>query len=264
MPRLSATLRWGACFGIALGVHVAGAAALLARLSDESTQAANAPVIMIDMAPVSAAPTTVPNDVAPDVVERQFQAGEPVPVPDKPEEIVEEKPEPEKPVEVAKVEPEPEKPLDIKPEPVTQAELSILPPPRPKEVKKKPPPKRQASLEAAPTAADRKAERMTAAQPSAAADGSALPDWRARVAAVIARYRQYPADAQSRGEQGVANVSFTVDGSGRVHNPRLQRSSGSRSLDSDAVDWVMRSQPLPAPPGEKSIFVTLPLSYSLR
>jgi protein TonB len=273
--RLPATMRWSACFVVALGIHVAGAAALLARWSDEATSAANTPVIMVDLSPVAASPTTTPNDVPPDTVERQFQTGDTQPVPDRPEEVVE-KPDPETPVEVAKVEPEQDKPAEVKPEPVTQADLSILPPSRPviekseekpvekkKEVKKKKP-QRQASLASATSAADRRAERMAATQPSAAADGNAMPDWRARVAAVIARHKQYPSGAQSRGEQGVANVSFLVDGSGRVHNPRLQRSSGHRSLDSDAVDWVMRSQPLPAPPGGKSISVTLPLSYNLR
>src|SRR5665811_593865 len=45
-------LRWGACFALALSFHAAGAAALLARWSEDSDLLANAPVMMIDLAPV--------------------------------------------------------------------------------------------------------------------------------------------------------------------------------------------------------------------
>ncbi len=44
------TLRWGACFALALGFHAAGAAALLARWNEDSDLVANAPVIMIELA----------------------------------------------------------------------------------------------------------------------------------------------------------------------------------------------------------------------
>jgi hypothetical protein len=53
-------LRWGACFALALSFHAAGAAALLARWSEDSDLVANAPVIMIDLAPVPVAPVYVP------------------------------------------------------------------------------------------------------------------------------------------------------------------------------------------------------------
>ena len=47
-PRSS--LRWGACFVLALGIHAAGAAALLAHWHEDSDLVANAPVIMIELA----------------------------------------------------------------------------------------------------------------------------------------------------------------------------------------------------------------------
>ena len=44
--------RWGVCFVLALGFHAAGAAALTANWSDNADLVANAPVVMVDLAPV--------------------------------------------------------------------------------------------------------------------------------------------------------------------------------------------------------------------
>ena len=62
------SFRWGACFALALCFHGAGAVALVAKWNEDSDLAANAPLIMIDLAPVAAAPETVPNDLPPDPV----------------------------------------------------------------------------------------------------------------------------------------------------------------------------------------------------
>ncbi len=278
--RMSASLRWSACFVAALGIHVAGAAVLLAHWEPTSDQVANAPVIMIDLAPIAVAPQTVQTELPPDAVERQFQAGEKQ-TPDKPEEEIVDKPEPEKPVEVAKTEPEPEpepeKTPEIDPEP-TKAEIAMLPPPRPaekiedkkeekkKEVRKKPRP-RQASLASAPSAADQVAPRAAAPNAGAARDSNALPNWTSRVISRLERYKRYPSEAQSRGDRGVVRLAFSVDRSGGVHNARVVASSGSNVLDRETLAMIERASPLPPPPDEvrgNYIPVVVPIAYSIR
>lgn len=278
--RIPASLRWSACFVAALGIHVAGAAVLLAHWEPASDQVANAPVIMIDLAPIAVAPQTVQTDMPPDAVERQFQAGEKQ-TPDKPEEEIVEKPEPEpeKPVEVAKTEPEPEpeKTPEIEPEP-TKAEIAMLPPPRPiekiedkkeekkKEVRKKPRP-RQASLASAPSAADQVAPRAAAPNAGAARDSNALPNWTSRVISRLERHKRYPSEAQSRGDRGVVRLAFSVDRSGGVHNARVVASSGSNVLDRETLAMIARASPLPPPPEEvrgNYIPVVVPIAYSIR
>lgn len=263
MARLPNALRWGACFGIALGFHAAGAAALIVRWNDTTDAVANAPVIMIDLAPVAVAPRTTPTEVPPDQVESKQQI-EPDPVPEKPPEVADE-PEPEKPIEKA----------EPKPEPEAKAELAMLPPPKPaelekaveekKEVKKKPR-HRAASLASAPSAADQKAERAAAPAPGAnARDPNALRNWTSQLVAQIERHKRYPAEAG--GASGTAVVSFSVDSSGGAHNMRVVRSSGHSVLDHDAVAWVERSQPLPPPPSDQAgnqIPVVVPLRYRSR
>lgn len=279
--RVPATLRWGACFVVALGIHVAGAAVMLAHWEPQSDQVANAPVIMIDLSPIAVAPQTVQTDMPPDSVERQFQIGE-KPTPDKPEEEVIEKPvppEPEKPVEIAKTEPkpEPEKTPEMKTEPA-KAEIAMLPPPRPiekvedkkeekkKEVRKKPQP-RQASLASAPSAADQRAERAAAPNAGAARDSNALPNWTSRVISRLERYKRYPSEAQSRGDRGVVRLAFSVDRSGGVHNARVVASSGSNVLDRETLAMIERASPLPPPPDDVRgayIPVVVPIAYSIR
>lgn len=279
--RVPATLRWSACFVAALGIHVGGAAVLLAHWQSASDQVANAPVIMIDLAPIAVAPQTVETDMPPDAVERQFQTGEKE-TPDKPEEVVEKpEPEPEKPVEVAKIEPqtkpEPEKTPEVEPDP-TQAEIAMLPPPRPvekvedkkeekkKEVRKKPRP-RQASLASAPSAADQLAARAAAPNAGAARDSNALPNWTSRVISRLERYKRYPSDAQSRGDRGVVRLAFSVDRSGGVHNARVVASSGSNLLDRETLAMIERASPLPPPPDEVRgayVPVVVPIAYSIR
>ncbi len=86
-------LRWGVCFALALCFHAAGAAALLARWNDDSDLVANAPVIMIELAPVPVAPDITPTEVPPDKV--LSTEAEPEPEPPKPVEKLEIPPAPQ-------------------------------------------------------------------------------------------------------------------------------------------------------------------------
>ncbi|MGA9003263.1 MAG: energy transducer TonB [Pseudolabrys sp.] len=236
--------RWVACFVLAAGFHVAGAAALLARWNDASDLVANAPVITIELAALPVAPETTPNEIPPGP---QQQDTEPAPQPDKPL----------------------EKKLELPPDPKAEPLQAVVPPPKAVEKpREKKPKQKHASLASAPSSADTKSER--AAAPTAGANSqnpNALPNWKSQLVAQLERSKRYPPEAQSRGEQGVAQLAFSVDRSGGVHNARITRSSGSSLLDQATLALVARAAPLPPPPPEitgSQIPISVPIHYNMR
>ncbi len=241
--RISDTARWTLCFALVLCFHVAGTAALLARWSDNTDQIANAPVIMIELAPLPVAPETLPTQLPPGPQQTEALA----------------QPQPEKPAEK----------VEIKLEPAKDAELSAMPPPKPREKPhEKKPPHKLASLASAPSTAEHKAERAAARAAGAISNNpNALPNWKSELVARLERYKRYPAEAQARGEFGVAQLAFSVDRNGGVHNARIVRSSGSASLDHATLTLIERAQPLPPPPPDihgAQIAIVVPIRYSMR
>jgi protein TonB len=233
------TLRWGTCFALVLCFHIAGAAALLARWSENSDLLANAPVIMIELAAMPVAPDITPNELAPGPQQTEAQP----------------EPEPQKPVEKIELPPDP------KAEP-----LAVVPPKPVEQPNEKKPKQKRASLTSAPSSAEHRAERAAAPMPGATSrDSNALPNWTSQLVAQIDRHKRYPEAAH--GERGIAQVAFSVDRSGGVHHARVVASSGSAVLDRDALAWLERSQPLPPPPPDMSgamIPITVPLRYNYR
>ena len=234
--------RWGACFALALGFHAVGAAALFARWGEDSDLVANAPVVMVELAPVPVSPNITPNELPPGP---QQSEAEP-------------EPEPEKPIEKVEIPPDP------KAEP-----LAVTPPPKPIEKPKENKPKQKhASLSSAPSTAEQKAQRAAAPMPGASSRNSdAVPNWKSQLVARLERYKRYPSEAQSRGERGVAQLAFSVDRSGGVHNARIVSSSGSSILDRETLTLVARAQPLPPPPPEvpgAQIPIVVPIRYNAR
>ena len=84
------------------------------------------------------------------------------------------------------------------------------------------------------------------------------------VRAHLMHYQRFPPDARSRGDQGVASVSFTLDRSGRVSSVALARGSGIASLDQEVQAMVHRASPFPPPPSGRPISFTVPVSFRLR
>jgi protein TonB len=85
--------------------------------------------------------------------------------------------------------------------------------------------------------------------------------------AKLERNKRYPSEAQSRGEQGTAQLTFSVDRGGGVHNARIARSSGSSALDQATLAMVARAAPLPPPPPEitgSQIPISVPIRYNVR
>ena len=220
--------RWTLCFAAAVALHVGGAAALLARW-DDNEFTANPPVITIDLAPLAVAPETTPTDL------------------------------PEAPPQV-ETPPEPEPPPP--PQTETVVEPPKPPPPKPPEKKK------VAKLTTAPKPTERHAPVAAAPVPGAGAiNSSALPNWKSALVAQLERNKRYPPEARSRGDQGVAQLAFSIDRHGGVHNVRVVHSSGSSVLDQETVALAYRAQPLPAPPPEVSgaqIPIVVPIRYNIR
>ncbi len=93
------------------------------------------------------------------------------------------------------------------------------------------------------------------------------PDVAERVVRRLQQAKGYPQDARSRGDQGVALVTFTIDRNGRVLSAALARSSRSATLDEEAVAMIHRADPLPAMPAEmqgSSATLTVPANFTLR
>ena len=228
--------RWLCCF------HAAGAVALLARWNNSSDLLANAPVIMIDLAPEAVAPDVTPNELPPGPQQAEAQP----------------EPDPPKPIEK----------LEIKPDSVKDAELVATPPKPVEKPKDKKPKQKHASLASAPSTAEQRAEHAAAPAPGAASHNpDALPNWKSALAARLERYKRYPPEAQSRGEAGVARLAFSVDRSGGVHNARIVRSSGSSLLDHETLTLPDRAAPMPPPPPDVAgaqIPIEVPIRYNAR
>jgi protein TonB len=238
MHRWPETLRWSACFALALCFHAAGAAALMARLNESSDLAANAPVIMIDLAPVAVAPEITPNELPPGPLQMQAQ------------------PEPQPPKPIEKVE------LPVQPD--AEPLLSVTPPPKTVEKpKEKQPKQKHASLASAPSPAEQKAVRAAAPIPGASSHSvDTLQNWQSELVAQIERHKRFDSS-----DRGVVQVAFGVDRNGGVHHARVVASSGSNVLDRDALAWLERSQPLPPPPPDITgtmIPIMVPLRYNYR
>jgi protein TonB len=285
-------VRWIACAVLMLGAHAA-AAAILVNYADPLEAGAPAAAIVIDLAPIAAAPEDAQQDMTPGPLAPQIDGTAEA----KPDETVTETPvetvtdqEPaetpteEKPVEVAlakteppeeKVETKPEaKPQDQplieavpeakKPEVTATVPTQVAPPPKPRPKKAR----RPMQLATAPTPAPNIAPRATAPSvglPSPASRQAALT-WNSAISAALERAKRYPADARARGEQGTAVVSFAIDRSGRVLSSRLARSSGSPALDQETLATVARASLPPAPaehPGARFSF-SVPIRFNIR
>jgi protein TonB len=83
----------------------------------------------------------------------------------------------------------------------------------------------------------------------------------------LQQFKRYPSGAQTRGEQGVALLAFSVDRDGHVLDRKIVRSSGHADLDKEVLAMIERAQPLPVFPAsmrEPQLSLTVPIRFSLR
>src|SRR5947209_19832365 len=115
--------------------------------------------------------------------------------------------------------------------------------------------------------------RPNSAQSTASAPASSIgrgrmtagdTNYQGLVAARLARFKRFPADARRRREQGSALVSFTIDGTGRVTSVRLVRGTGFVALDHEVQAMVRRASPFPPPPRGADMNFSAPVSFQDR
>jgi protein TonB len=291
---------WMFAATVVLAAHAAAGWLILRDRPEPMADAAPPAAIMIDLAEMAMAPAAVEEQIAPDEVDSEAaEAVEAEPVEEvelaeavEPEEVVEEvvetPPDEIEPVETAEaVDPEEveqvepidpveemvaaldpvEVPLPIaRPEPRREEPKPEPPRRKPQQVREKPKPaapsteRRKARVEA-----PREAPRAAAPQNSSGASSSVSPArWQARLASHLERRKRYPSAARRQGQQGTAQVRFTIDGSGNVQSVSLVRSSGVALLDEEVVALVRRASPVPAPPPGVNRTIVVPIRFSVR
>lgn len=284
-------LRWGACFAAVLAIHVGAAVAVMTYRSQAPIQPSELPaVVMIDMAPPTAAPSA-PSESIPNEAQPEAAAPDPTPdpVPDVP--TPEPIPEPE-PQTVTAQEPPPLEPVVpdppkveevIPPTPVQEKAAVALPPPPPKvQPKPKPVPKPKPKVvehkPPKPVQATRRAERQEARRPPAEASGAqttaSLPSasngssaasrasWQSQLVAYLQRNLRYPPGSRGGGS---AAISFSLNRQGRVLSASLVRSSGTPELDQAALSLFHGGLPPPPPDVSGNSFsFTIPIRFNMR
>jgi protein TonB len=284
-------LRWAGAALTVAAAHVAGAW-FIAQHRSETPAGADAPAIMIDLAPRATAPAEEPTDLAPAEETAEVQP-DPVEEPDRDTVQNEPLPEPDLPPP-----PEPVEPAlhDIQPQPIKQAEVTLPMPPPParkppereaeKPERKRPEPKRpepkprtprpiqekrQAQAQSQVTTAPPRAQQF-APSPAATAPPQGVPapsaamtaSWVSRLNAHLNRSKRYPPEARARREEGIVRLSFSIDPSGRVLSYRIVGSSGSSLLDQEALALIQRASPVPAPPAGAALSFTVPIRFNVN
>ena len=265
--------RWAICGAVIVVAH-GGLAAGMVHWGEPIEGIGPAAGIVIEFAPVPVAPDMLRSDLRPGPEKDKVDSAAARPI-----ESLEEKQKVEETREAkldSKIEekdetkPVEEPPPEVKPAP--NPEVAVQPPP-PQEVKEETPaPRLPAELQEA-TAPEVIAERQAAitAAPRQSApnpyDSDAARTWKTQLIAAMMRNKRYPDSARSRGEQGVAQVFFSLDRQGRLLESRLVRSSGAASLDEEALALLRRAQPFPAPPSDwpgEHVDLNVPIRFNLK
>jgi len=103
--------------------------------------------------------------------------------------------------------------------------------------------------------------------PPAPQVSSGKPTWQGLVLAALDKVKRYPRAAHFARQQGVPYIRFTMDRLGKVLSVSLERSSGFRSLDQEALSLPKRAQPLPKPPEDvkgETIELVVPVEFFMR
>ncbi|QOZ79344.1 energy transducer TonB [Bradyrhizobium sp. CCBAU 53351] len=257
---------WGFSAAVIVALHTAVALLGMNWQRSQPEQGVSLPAIMVDMAPLTSAPQSTQDDVAPGPVMQQAGASPPEPVQQQAaEETIAPTPPQDKPDVVAPPEPKLE-PAPAKPEPARIVPVEKPAPAKPKLVRREA--KKPSEATPAPrTSAAPRAEReapMASAQ-SAGATASMIASYNQRVRAHLMRFHSYPAGGG--GQRGVARLSFTVSRSGQVTSSRLASSSGVAAFDAQATSMVRQASPFPPIPDEiknGSMNFTIPVEFTVR
>jgi periplasmic protein TonB len=91
--------------------------------------------------------------------------------------------------------------------------------------------------------------------------------WETSLVKHLEQYKRYPGEAQSRGEEGIVLLSFSVDRTGHVLTHQVTKSSGYPDLDNEVMSMITRAEPLPPFPADMpdaKLDLTVPIRFSLK
>ncbi len=245
-------IRWGASLlavtGLSLGVL--WAVTHMPRV-EKPVDAPPPAAIAIDLAPLPAATPTPQTDTPPGPQQTQAQ---PVPEPEPlPELTAPPSPAPNPPVPLPKM----EKLHPVRKKVKTPVVLQKLQPVKlPTALENTAPP----SSAAPPSEA---AEAPTSAASSSRASHEKVT-WQGQVLAQLERFKRYPAEAQSKRQEGTPLLFFSMDRKGHILSARLRKSSGYEQLDQETLALVRRAEPLPPPPDSvpgEPLMLTVPVDF---
>ncbi|MBW7971295.1 energy transducer TonB [Bradyrhizobium sp. BR 10289] len=260
------TARWGVSGAVIVALHIVAAGLAMHWLRSEPEQGVSLPAIMIDMSPVTSAPQSMPEDVAPGPVMQEADASPPEPAQ---RQMVEETIAPTPPQEKPDVVAPPEQKLEptpARPEPARIVPAAKPAPEKPKVVRRearKPSDATPAPRTSAPPRAEREAPMASAV--SAGAMASAIASYNQRVRAHLMRFHSYP--SAGGGARGVARLSFTLGRSGQVTASRLGGSSGVAAFDAQALSMIRQASPFPPIPDEirgGAMSFSIPVEFTVR
>jgi periplasmic protein TonB len=255
--------RWGVSAAAILAAHAAVIVLGMSWQRLVPEPGVSLPAIMVDLAPVTSAPQSMPIDIAPGPTMREADASPPEPAR---RELVEEQIAPTPPQEKPEVVAPPEQklpPTPDKPEPTKVVPDQKPTPVKPKVVRpdaKKPLDATPAPRTTAPPRAERQAPLASAI--SSGATASAIASYNQRVRAHLMGFHRYPAGGN--GQHSTVTVAFTVNRSGSVVSSRVAGSTGVAAFDAHAAAIARRAQPFPPIPAEipqSSISFTIPLRF---
>ena len=265
--------RWGSSAALIATAHAALIALGMAWYTQSPPPGVSLPTILVDMAPLSAAPKTTQIDLAPGPEMQQADPPPPLPEPVQ-QETVPEQIAPSPPQEKPIVEAPPEQKIQAvppKPEPTPIVpDRPTLPPAKPKPVRtetRKPVDTPPAPRTSAAPKAERQAPSAASAATAGASAAAALASYNQQVASHLQRFKQYPSSSKAAGERGTARLSFSLGRGGQVLGSRLAGSSGHAALDAETLAMVRRAQPFPPFPADikqASISFTVPVNFSIR
>lgn len=175
--------------------------------------------------------------------------------------------------EVAPPQPAPV-PTAVKPAPLPQQSVAALDP-TPVATPQAPPRTATAatSNDNRPPAQEAPSTVTTAATPTSVLDVVDLAQLQSQYGKTahywLNKRKRYPRRAAYRGDEGTVLVVFVVNRHGEVLSHRLERSSGNRLLDKEALALIKRAQPLPVFPDElaevkDTITVLVTIPFQLR
>ena len=260
-PRRTRLLRWSSAAALVVAAHVCAAAVVAMHWEQEEADDPSAGTIAVVLAPMHSSPRIETFDAAPgplveeakvspqtsrevrEEIERELPRVEPSPAPEPevalpmPRPVDKKKPEEDRPQE--------EVPTQRSETQATAAPFTTAPPP--------------VDAKAAPVAAA-PAPGLTASVARVKAS------WERSLASHVNRHKRVPR-VPAREASADVSVQFALDRAGHVTGARIVRSSGSTTLDREALELLQRASPLPAPPvlvpGE-TFDLVLPIYFRIK